>query len=403
MRSQALFTRTDLAVVDANRESGVLLCNVAGFFLAFKVSLTFLFFQSDPQTGAAVTVAATLCLLLMTIFYRTIDPRRQGGLGFTRSTYWVMTYLGLSAASLTWTGASSMAAATGFWLGMAAEVATIYLLLSCEPVEANAARVMHGFIGGAVVVALVAWAAPVMDDMRLGHEVFMHPNAIGFEFAIATLLAIHLAQRKRAWVWVACGLTITLIRTLSKGAIVGFLLASLYYLIRGLKINRKIRVYIGLAGTLVLVAFWGVLEAYLDLYTQGSNVETLTGRTYIWLQTLKSATERPWFGHGFDSFRWIVPPLGDFQPGHAHNDLLQQFFAYGVVGVIVLCGSYWTFYRQARTSENNGLKSLAMATLILVLARGVVDTDRFEPCFPLWLMTMLSISIVSAAVPQYSS
>ncbi len=403
MRSQAFFTTTGLAVVDANKESGLLLCNAAGFFLAFKVCVTFLFFQSNPQTGAAVTVALTLCLLSSVIFYRTIDPRPQGRLGFTRPMCWVMTYLGLSAASLTWIQASSPAVAASYWLAMAAEVGTIYLLLSCEPVEVNAVRVMYGFIGGAAVVALIAWVAPVMDDMRLGNEVFMHPNAIGFEFAIATLLAIHLAQRKRAWAWVACGFAITLIRTLSKGTIVGFLFASLYFLIRGLKISRKIRFYIGVASTLVLMSFWGILEAYVDLYTQGSNVETLTGRTYIWLQALEVATEKPWFGHGFDSFRWIVPPLGDFQPGHAHNDLVQQFVAYGVAGVIVMCGAYWTFYRQARVSKNKGLKSLAMAILILVLVRGLVDTDRFEPCFPLWLMTMLSIVLARSGVPQYSS
>jgi len=39
------------------------------------------------------------------------------------------------------------------------------------------------------------------------------------------------------------------------------------------------------------------------------------------------------------------------------------------------------------------LKSLAMAVLILVLVRGVVDTDQFELCFPLWLMTMFSVAL----------
>ena len=113
--------------------------------------------------------------------------------------------------------------------------------------------------------------------------------------------------------------------------------------------------------------------------------------------------ERPWFGYGFDSFRWVVPPLGEFQPGHAHNELIQQFFAYGIVGLIVVGAVYWTFYRQVRVSRNTGLKSLAMAMLILVLVRGLVDTDRFQLCFPLWLVTMLSMALARVATPQRSS
>ena len=151
------------------------------------------------------------------------------------------------------------------------------------------------------------------------------------------------------------------------------------------------------------MCFWGLLEAYLDAYTEGSNLETLTGRTYIWTQSLDIAMERPWLGHGFDSFRWVFPPFETFQPWHAHNELIQQLFAYGLVGIVIVGGVYWAFYRQVQISRNTGLKSLAMAVLVLVLVRGLVDTDRFELCFPLWLMTMLSIGLASGALPQYSS
>jgi O-antigen ligase len=262
---------------------------------------------------------------------------------------------------------------------------------------------MHGFILGAALVAVIAWSAPPMDDMRLGHEDFLHPNLIGFEFAVAALFSAYLAQRKKAWTWVAAGFAVTMIRTLSKGTIVGFLFAGLYYLVRGLKISRKARIYIGVASVAVLASFWGLLEAYLDAYTAGTNLETLTGRTYIWTQALDIALERPWFGHGFDSFRWVFPPFEDFQPWHAHNELIQQLFAYGIVGTLIVIGVYWFFYRQVRTSQHIGLKSLATALLILVLVRGIVDTDRFELCFPLWLMTMLSIALANVRAPQLSS
>ncbi len=102
-------------------------------------------------------------------------------------------------------------------------------------------------------------------------------------------------------------------------------------------------------------------------------------------------------GHGFDSFRWTFPPFGHFLPNHAHNELLQTFFTYGLVGLVIVIALYWSFYRQVRSSQDDGLRSLAMAVLILVLVRGVVDTDQFDLGFPLWLMTMLSVALSHTA------
>jgi exopolysaccharide production protein ExoQ len=191
-----------------------------------------------------------------------------------------------------------------------------------------------------------------------------------------------------------------MIRTLSKGTIVAFLFAGLYYLLRGLRISHKARLWIAIASSLILIGFWGLMETYLDIYTQSTNLETLTGRTYIWAQALDFSLEHPWIGHGFDSFRWIFPPFNNFQANHAHNELLQTFFSYGIVGLVVVVALYWSFYRQVRSSQDGGLRSLAMAMLILVLVRGVVDTDQFDLGFPLWLMTILSVALSRTAVSK---
>jgi exopolysaccharide production protein ExoQ len=405
MRSRDPAVSTDVPAREAITPQSVPAgCKVTGFLLAFKVCLAFLFFQSNPHGGAAATVALTLGWLLVVAGYTILDPpereRRQVSVSALR---WIMVYLGLAAVSLLWTTTNSPSVAAGYWAATAADVVAIWLLLRYQPVEQNAVRIMQGFIVGAATVAIVAWSAPAMEDMRLGQEDFLHPNLIGFEFAIAALFSAHLAQHKKAWTWAAAGFAVTMVRTLSKGTIVGFLFAGLYYLLRGLKISRKARIYVGVASTAVLMCFWGLLEAYFDLYTEGSNLETLTGRTYIWTQSLDLAMDKPWFGHGFDSFRWVFPPFENFQPWHAHNELIQQLFAYGLVGILIVVGVYWAFYRQVRISRNTGLRSLAMAVLILALVRGLVDTDRFELCFPLWLVTMLSIALASPAVPAISS
>jgi O-antigen ligase len=375
------------------------MCNVAGFLLAFKPCLTFLLFRSSPHTGVGVTTALTLAWLLLVLGYTVLAPPRYHR---ARSAVarWIAAYLVLAVVSLGWTTTNSLVVALGYWAGMTADVASIWLLLRYEPLEDNVIRVMRGFIAGAALVAVIVWFAPATADMRLGDEEFLHPNLIGFEFAIATLFAAYLTQLNKAWVWVAGAFFITLIRTLSKGAIVGFFLAGLYYLLRGMKVSHRTRVFIGLAGTVVLLSFWGLLESYLDFYTQSNNLETLTGRTYLWTQALDIASEKPWWGHGFDSFRWVFPPWEDFHPWHAHNELVQQFFAYGIAGILLVVVIYWSFYRQVRCCSDPGLRSLAMAILILVLVRGLVDTDRFDLCFPLWLMTLLSVSLAYSVGPH---
>ena len=94
--------------------------------------------------------------------------------------------------------------------------------------------------------------------------------------------AIYLARDSKIWRWVGGGIAVTLLRTLSKASIIAFVSATLFYLLRGARISHKAKVKIGTGATLAIVYFWTVLEAYADLYSQGSNPETLTGRTIIW-------------------------------------------------------------------------------------------------------------------------
>jgi len=374
---------------------GTFLCDITGFWFAFNICLTFLFFRPDPQLGTAVRLAAFLAWLLIIVGYTVLNSaprleRRQSN----ACLRWIIIYLVLAGLSIFWTSSTSPAIAATYWGGLVAEVLAVYLLLRQPPVDDNACRIVRGFVLGALLVAITAWMAPVMDDLRLGNEDFLHPNLIGFYFAIGCFAAVHLSQKQKLWSAVALALGVTTIRTLSKGAIVGFLVAGLYYLMRGSNISRKARAWIGILSTLLLASFWGLAEAYLDLYATGNNVETLTGRTYIWSQTIELFLEKPWLGHGFDSFRWTFPAFADFLPNHAHNEFLQQLFTYGIVGLVVVISAYWSFYRRVRASESSGLRSLAMAILILVLVRGIVDTDQFELCFPLWLMTMFSMTLV---------
>ncbi len=267
---------------------------------------------------------------------------------------------------------------------------------------ATSVKIIQGFVVGSTAVAILAWCMPAMADLRLGNEDFLHPNAIGFDLAIAALLSIYLARNHRSWIWVGSVLAVTLLRTLSKAAIIAFIAAALFYLLRDARIGKKAKTKIAIAASLVVVYFWTLLEAYADLYAQGNQAETLTGRTYIWATSFDIAMEKPWLGHGFYSFRWVVPLFGDFEAWQAHNELLQQFFAYGLVGVLVVIALYWVFYRQLRSTPSCGLKTLATALLVFALVRGIVDTERFDLSYPLWLMGLMSISLADVTSSRRS-
>jgi O-antigen ligase len=106
--------------------------------------------------------------------------------------------------------------------------------------------------------------------------------------------------------------------------------------------------------------------------------------------------EMPVFGHGFYSFKSLIPALGAFQPVHAHNDLIQQFFELGIVGVGIVAAVYWNFYRQARRVPAGELKMLALALLIFALLHGLTDSVAPGLSFPLWLLSALSIVLSQA-------
>jgi exopolysaccharide production protein ExoQ len=364
-----------------------------GAYFAFRISMSFLWFKEDAVMGSAVTGATELILLVMTIIY-SVENRPAQGIyeDIPKGVKWIGAYLGLALISLLWTETQSYMAALVYLTGLYADVLIMWLLIRKRDEWPNS--VMSGFVCGMSLVAVIAWISPTTADGRLGNDEFMHPNLLGWNLALATLLSQYLASEQRIWGWAAIGLGITQIRTLSKTSLIAFAIAETFYLLNSSNIRRRTRIYIGTCATIVIVMCWGWLEAYAEAYaTEGNSLETLTGRTILWSSTLSMALEKPWLGHGFHSFRALIPPLGAFEPWHAHNELLQQFFIYGLVGVLIAFGVYWKIFRQAYRSMPSELRTLALSILFMSLIRGLTDTDRFDLTFPLWLITLLAFSL----------
>jgi exopolysaccharide production protein ExoQ len=388
------------SATEKDRSTFLLLPGLIGFTFAFRVCLTVLWFQDEPQQGAIASVALSLTLLTFAALSSIgSTPFIPASCFRTTTIRWSAAFLTLALFSILWTSASASAAAA-YWGAWFADVAIVWFVLRDGPPEISAAAIMKGFVCGACLVAIIAWSLPPTVDLRLGDEDYLHPNALGFLFSIATLLASHLARKSTAWTWPALFLATTLVRTLSKSSIIAFVAAFSFALIRDSSLSRKIKMWIGIASGIILASLWGILEAYLVTYSHSTGPETLTGRTIIWALSFEYAIKKPVLGNGFYSYRFIVPPIGTFEGQQAHDELLQQFFAFGAIGVILTIAIYWAFFRQIRRSPTSHLKTLAGSLLLFALIRGLTDAQNFDLSFPLWLMIMFSVLLASQTSPS---
>jgi exopolysaccharide production protein ExoQ len=277
---------------------------------------------------------------------------------------------------------------------MAADVAMVVLLLRTGTESRVISALMKGYVIGACLIAAVAWLMPSQSDLRLGDEELLGPNQIGYVCAFAVFFAQYLIREGAPqWKIPTVLLSITLLRSLSKTTIVAFVLAQLFLLIRDRSISRKRKILFAVAACLVVGIFWNLLGAYYEVYTNaGNQAETLTGRLGIWAFILDKAIEQPWIGHGFHSVWKVIPPFEEFEARHAHNELLQQFYAYGVAGVLMLAGIYASFYRQVRKIPVAPLRTLFIGLLLFVLVRGLADTEAFDLSLPLWAITLIGLA-----------
>ena len=376
-----------------------LLAEVVGFFFSFRIISTVLavrVFQQDTQTGVVVSLAINL-LLLSVVIFGSLGPAQRTLASIFRlpSGMSLLLFLGFSGCSLTWSVAMSWPAAAAFWCAMVADLLMVVLLLRNGPIQETAAAVMKGYVRGACCIALMAWMMPTLADLRLGDEELLGPNQIGYACAFAIFLAqsLILMRNQGRWRFSIAFLAVTLLRSLSKTTIVAFVVGETVLLVRDDSISRKAKALLIFAAALVVAAFWGLLNAYYDNYINAGNAaETLTGRFGIWTFILDRAVEKPWFGHGFHSVWKVIPPLGPdlFEARHAHNELLQQFYAYGVAGVFLMVALYTSFYRHVKSLSDSPLKTLMLSLLVFVLVRGLADTEPFDLSLPLWATIMFS-------------
>jgi hypothetical protein len=373
-----------------------------GFFFSFRIGIVLISVRLlgiEPSTGTGVSLALDLLLLGLACFTLLGCTHLPFRAMLRLSTIrWALAFLALSCCSLAWSETASLQTSGAYWLGLVLDVAIMTLLLRSGSTMNVAHFMMKGFIWSTCCLALVAWIMPAQSDLRLGDEQFFNTNEIGNLCAFTIFLIQYLMRRKDGrWGLVTLFLVITLLRSLSKTTLVAFLIGQSFLIIQDRSISRKTKMFLMTSAVLLILVFWGLFEAYYDIYTTaGNQAETLTGRTAIWFYAMNAVFDHPWnlwIGHGFDSWWKVVPPFGSdqFEARHAENEVLQQFYAYGILGVVVLVGLYGSLFRQVRRLPRSPVKVLFFSLLLFIVVRGLAEADAFDLLLPLWSIVLISM------------
>ncbi len=269
-----------------------------GFFLSFRVSIVMIsvrLLEVDPGTGSALILGLDLMLLGL-ICFSSLGNQQQSVRSILSlpSARWALLYIAFAGLSLTWSESASLPHSIAYWLGLVVDVANVVLLLRGESSQDNAAAMLSGYsIWSSCFLALLAWVMPVQADLRLGDEQFFNTNEIGSLCAMAIFFAQYLTRRNNLhWLFANFLLFVTtlIFRSLSKGTILAFLVSQAFLLVMDRSMRRKTKILLLSSAILLIGVFWGLFEAYYDVYTTaGNQAETFTGRTAIWLYVLGAA------------------------------------------------------------------------------------------------------------------
>jgi len=384
---------------DVETRSSTFLPTLVGYFYSFRVAIPLVAVRlllREPQTGVGASLAINYALLAI-VALATFGSARHSlrSMMSVPPVRWVLVFVAMTGCSLIWSKTSSMAAALAFWTAMVADLAIIVLLLRTEDQEESFQSLMRGFIWGACTFAAVAWVLPAQSDLRLGDEELLGPNQIGYACGFALFLAQNLIRRRsRFWIGPAVFLAITLLRSLSKTTIIAFVAGEAFILLRDRSVRRSTKALLVAAAVAVTVAFGGLLASYYTVYTNAGNQdETLTGRLGIWAWFLANSLNSLWIGHGFHSVWKVVPPFGPFEARHAHNEWIQQLYAYGIVGVILLAILYTSVWRFLRRLPVGPIRTLFLGLMVFILVRGLADTEPFDLSLPFWFITLMCVTL----------
>jgi O-antigen ligase len=372
------------------------------FVFGSKPLLIFLFFRWNPALGTLVNGILSATFAFSMVVIASCSPHRKSAPSpISAAELFVGLFLAWTGVTLFWTHSNSLWSASGYWGVLMLDVLAVRMMMRLSDSEETAERSIMGLVIGSSLyaVATLALAGHVgYDGQQLGDMQFLHPNTVGYQMSFAGLCALYLIvkHRMRGWVWffwLSLGLLLVfvLFMSLSKTSIGAFAVACVVFLaFARMGLSKKMITVLAIGGLMALS--YDMLANYLSRYLErnlGQTAETLSGRTEIWSHIWSHIEKSPLAGYGYLSLRGLVGAL------QAHNEWLQLWFSFGIVGVVIAVMLYISYlslvWRAVWTVPSGTQAPLGLALLVSALIRGVTEASMTGLVFPLPLMMLMII------------
>ncbi len=263
-------------------------------------------------------------------------------------------------------------------------------------------------IGGGVIAALVAIVDGLLgggvqaDAVTRLSGMAPHPNALALVLDRVAVMGILIGilfrqQLDRLWLVPSILITIVVMLTFSRGAILGLAAGILIILI----LVRARRMAVAIAGASITGVVGMALvapERTLSLLGGGSG----SLRLELWDSSVQMIRDHPLAGVGPDQFlyqylpRYVTPEAWPERfTSHPHNLVLDAWLSVGIIGVAVIILIVGLVFRNARVSlqARDRVALAAAGAIITAGVHGVVDQSYFLPelATSLWLLIILLI------------
>lgn len=240
---------------------------------------------------------------------------------------------------------------------------------------------------------------------------YTNPIDLGTYFMMVILLLLATFSRwKPAGRWVIGVLIVAmlgcLVRTQAVGAWIGLGAGLLVMAV----VSRQMRwpavlvvAFLAVAGAIYLTAH-GILADTFLLRRPGT-----TDRWYMWQAALRMIAERPWCGHGLNTFManyltyWVG---GEQQPRYAHNCYLQMAAETGLIGLAAFLSVLWYLLvriwqglRMLNGHDRAALLAL-LASLGAFLIQSAIDTNFYvvRQVALFWILAGLAVGLSQHAL-----
>lgn len=354
---------------------------------------------------AVLSVVYVISAGLVGLRYRTF-------LRLVRRLWPVFLLVGLSCLSVAWSVAPAVSLRRGVGLAGTTLFAS-FLAIYFRPSEIW--RLLATvFLIAASASLVFAILFPSLGVHPTGvHEgawrgVFMHKNIMGKMMALGVItftIAIATRTYPRAWAcigWLLCALLVAYSTSRSAWVVTIAVLAA--YPLTRLARARTLAFIPVLLGSIMGVAGLGVWFSQNSdqLFSALGRDATLTGRVPLWGVALSYMPDRLLLGYGYRAF-WLdeqgaagqVWRLVGWMPTDGHNSLVDQMLELGVIGTVLLLGTFVMYIRYAVAVVRGGdplLGRVLFAWLAYVVWGSLSGTVIPSPNSIYWVLFVVGLA-----------